>query len=80
MNKESGEYEYLLDRILGLGMHERITEDAVAKMLSEAVQTSYRRGGEECSEMSELSKQTVKIKFISWSFRNVRKKYLRKRR
>lgn len=38
---------YLLDRIIGLEKHERITEDAQARMLKEAVQTSYRRGGEE---------------------------------
>ena len=68
VNKESGEYEYLLDRILGLEKHERITEDAVAKMLLEAVQTSYRRGGEECSEMSEVSKQTVKNKLHTLEF------------
>ena len=35
---------YLLDRIIGLEKHERITEDAQARMLKEAVQTSYRRG------------------------------------
>lgn len=44
-NKETGESEYLLDRIMGLAPHQRITEDAEAKMLEEAVQTSYRRGG-----------------------------------
>ena len=45
-NRETGKMEYLLDRSLGLEKHERITEDAVASMLEEAVQTSYRRGGE----------------------------------
>ena len=29
-NKETGESEYLLDRIMGLEKHERITEDALA--------------------------------------------------
>ena len=46
-NKETGESEYLLDRIMGLEKHERITEVALARMLKESVQTSYRRGGEE---------------------------------
>lgn len=41
---------YLLDRIIGLEKHERITEDAQARMLKEAVQTSYRRGGEETTQ------------------------------
>ena len=61
-NKETGSSEYLLDRIIGLERNERITEDAEAKMLKEAVQTSYRRGGEETSLMSGVSKQTVKNK------------------
>ena len=32
-NRETGESEYLLDRIVGLEKHERISEDATAKML-----------------------------------------------
>lgn len=61
-NKKTGEMEYLLDRIMGFEEHERMTEDAAANLLEEAVQTSYRRGGEEVSLMSEVSKQTVKNK------------------
>jgi len=45
-NKETGERMYLLDAIMGFEAHERISTDAVARMLNEAVQTSYRRGGE----------------------------------
>lgn len=67
-SKETGRSEYLLDRILGLEPNERITEDAEAKMLEEAVQTSYRRGGEECSLMSGVSKQTVKNKLHRLEF------------
>ena len=61
-NKETGTSEYLLDRILGIARNERLTEDAEARMLEEAVQTSYRRGGEEISLTTEVSKQTVKNK------------------
>lgn len=46
---------YLLDRIIGLEKHERITEDAQARMLKEAVQTSYRRGGEETTQTQPKS-------------------------
>ena len=67
-NKETGKCEYLLDRLLGLEKHERMTEDAEAKMLQEAVQTSYRRGGEECSLMGQVSKQTVKNKLHQLKF------------
>ena len=59
-NRDTGKSEYLLDRILGLEKHERMTEDAQARMLKEAVQTSYRRGGEESSLGSGVTKQTVK--------------------
>lgn len=51
--------QYLLDRVLGLEKHERMTEDAMAAMLDEAVQTSYKRGGEESSLEGTVSKQTV---------------------
>ena len=68
VNKETGKREYLLDRILELDKHERMTEDAVTKMLIESVQTSYRRGGEECSELSGVSKQTVKNKLHKLEF------------
>lgn len=67
-NKETGESEYLLDRIIGLEKHERITEDAQARMLKEAVQTSYRRGGEETSLTTDVKKQTVKNKIHALEF------------
>ena len=67
-NRETGEMEYLLDRILGLEKHERMTEDAQAAMLEEAVQTSYRRGGEESCLEGCVSKQTVKTKIHQLKF------------
>ena len=67
-NKETGECEYLLDRIMGLEKHERISEDALARMLKEAVQSSYRRGGEETSLTTGINKQTVKNKIHELEF------------
>lgn len=67
-NRKTGETEYLLDRILGLEKHERMTEDAMAAMLEEAVQTSYRRGGEESCLEGSVSKQTVKTKIHQLKF------------
>ena len=67
-NKETGKSEYLLDRILELSPNERLTEDAEARLLEEAVQTSYRRGGEEVSLGTEVSKQTVKNKLHQLEF------------
>lgn len=59
-NKATSEHEYLLDRIMGIGKHARMTEDAEAKMLEEAVQSSYRKGGENAAITEDgVSKETV---------------------
>lgn len=73
-SKETGKSEYLLDRIMGIEAHERITEDAQANMLEEAVQTSYRRGGEEASLETGISKQTVMNKLHKLEFPENREK------
>jgi len=51
---------YLLDKTLGLSENQRITDDAVAKVYEEAVQTSYRRGGEAVNNDDSVSKEAVK--------------------
>ena len=59
-NKETGEYCYLLDRLMGLDAHDRISEDAEARILEEAVESSYRKGGiNACIGEQEVSKETV---------------------
>ena len=67
-NKKTGKSEYLLDRILETAPNEMLTEDAEAKLLEEAVQTSYRRGGENASLTAEVGKQTVKNKIHGLEF------------
>lgn len=68
-NKLTGEYEYLLDRIMGMERHARMTEDAEAKLLEEAVQTSYRKGGENVSITEDtVSKETVMNKIHALRF------------
>ena len=68
-NKHTGEHEYLLDRVMGIEKHARLTEDAEAKLLEEAVQTSYRRGGENASLTEDaVSKETVMNKIHSLRF------------
>lgn len=59
-DKRSGAYVYLLDHILGIDGHQRITLGAAAQILEEAVQTSYRKGGIAASPLDAASKQTVK--------------------
>ncbi len=59
-NKKTGERCYLLDKLMGFEPGERMTEDAVARMLDEATDSSYRKGGIHAS-ISEavVSKETV---------------------
>lgn len=61
-NRQIRESAYLLDRILGMESHEQLTEDTEAKLLEDAVQTSYRKAGKETSLTVLMSKQTVKNK------------------
>lgn len=67
-NKETGKGCYLLDQLMGMEKHERFTEDAVANLLKEAVQTSYRRGGEAASLEDNVSKQAVMKKIHALKF------------
>ena len=50
---------YLIDKVLGLAPNQTMTEDAIARVYEEAVQTSYRKGGEAASP-NGVSKGTVK--------------------
>lgn len=68
-NKTTGEYCYLLDRLMGIDKHARMTEDAVARILEEAVDSSYRKGGENVSiDATEVSKETVMNKIHALRF------------
>ena len=64
---------------MGIEKHERFTEDAVANLLEEAVQTSYRRGGEAASLEDDVSKQAVMEKIHELNFPADDKKQKRKR-
>lgn len=67
-NKKSGERKYLVDEAMGIDPHERISEDAIAQMLEESVQTCYRKGGEAVSMLDKISKETVKDKLHALEF------------
>ena len=68
-NKITGKSEYLLDRVMGIEKHARMTEDAEAELLKEAVQTSYQRGGiSACISDECVSKETVKNKIHALEF------------
>lgn len=68
-NQETGKSEYLLDRVMGIEKHARMTEDAEAELLKEAVQTSYQKGGmSACISDEFVSKETVKNKIHALEF------------
>ena len=68
-NTKTKKYQYLLDQAMGLAPYARMTEDAEANVLTEAVQTSYEKSGEEVSIGKEqVSRETVKNKIHRLEF------------
>lgn len=68
-NRNTGEYCYLLDQLMGLEKHARISEDAEARILEEAAESSYRKGGINASiGDQEVSKETVMNKLHALEF------------
>jgi len=59
-NKNTGEYVYLLDKVLRFDAHQRISLGAAARILEETVQSNYRKGGKSASPYDAASKQAVK--------------------
>lgn len=60
VNKKSGEYVFLLDNYLGIELNERMTDAVKARILKEAVDTTYFKGGEKAAYNLPVSKQTTK--------------------
>ena len=58
-NKETKETAYLLDRVLGLLPHARMSDSVKAALLEEAVQTSYEKAGKEACPGECVSRETV---------------------
>jgi hypothetical protein len=68
-NKTTNEYCYLLDHLMGMEKHTRITEDALARVLEEASESSYRKGGANVSiDGTSISKEAVMNKIHSLQF------------
>lgn len=68
LNKQTKQHVYLLDQVLGLEPKQRLTEEVAARMLEEAVQTSYRRGVQQIGLGTQVSRQTVKNKVHALKF------------
>lgn len=67
-NKKTKESSYLLDQVLGLEPNQRMTEDVIARMLKEAVQTSYQRAAQQVSLHTPVTRETVKNKIHALKF------------
>ena len=68
-NTSTGESCYLLDQLMGLEHHARITEDAEARILKEASESSYRKGGANASISGDsISKEAVMNKLHRLEF------------
>ena len=61
-DKKEKTYHYLLDDLMGIDAHTRMTEGAEAALLEETIDSSYRKGGMHVSLCDQVSKQTVKNK------------------
>jgi hypothetical protein len=58
--KHGGEYIYLLDLIMGFDDNQKVTMAAAAKILEEAVESSYAKAVKKVSLTDQVSKETVK--------------------
>ena len=58
--KHGGEYIYLLDLIMGFDDNQKVTMAAAAKILEEAVESSYAKAGKKVNLTDQVSKETVK--------------------
>lgn len=58
--KQGGEYIYLLDMIMGFDDNQKITMAAAAKILEEAVESSYAKAGRKVNLTDQVSKEAVK--------------------
>lgn len=68
-NTKTGSSCYLLDKLLEIEPHTRMSEDAIARMLEEAVDSNYRKGGANASiSGSIMSKETVMNKLHALDF------------
>lgn len=59
-SKKTGKSVYLLDEVIGIGSHQRVTMGAAAAILEETLESSYRKGGEHASLTEQVSRQAVK--------------------
>ena len=58
-SKEDGRHQHLVDSIAGIEPHERVSADVVINAIDEAVESTYRKGGEKATYLDDITKQAV---------------------
>lgn len=77
--KSGGKRKYLVDEIVGINPHDRMTADVVINTLDEATESSYRKAGEKACYEDEVSKQAVMNKVHTTEVNCPKLKYSEKR-
>ncbi len=57
--KNGGKRGYLVDELVGLKPHDRVSGDVVINVVDETIDSTYRKGGEAAGYLDEISKQAV---------------------
>ena len=57
--KRGGGRKYLVDKIVGIDSHDRVSSDVVINAAEEAIESSYKKGGKKAAYVEEITKQTV---------------------
>lgn len=57
--KKDGVRKYLVDEIVGIDTHDRVSSDVVINAVEESVESSYKKGGKKAAYVGEITKQTV---------------------
>ena len=77
--KMGGKRHHLVDDMVGIKPHEKMSEDVIINAVDEAAESSYRKAGEKASYMNEISKQAVMDKIHNLDFTTTEtKKYKKK--
>ena len=58
--KRGGKRKYLVDKIIGIDSHDRVSSDVVINAIEESIESSYKKGGKKAAYVGEITKQAVK--------------------
>lgn len=58
--KRGGKRKYIVDKLVGIDSHDRVSSDVVINAIEESIESSYKKGGEKAAYVGEITKQAVK--------------------